>query len=120
MASISENRQPTNTVLNSRLVVCLSTCERAQEAATNAASALDGVKADMQRRVGALEEELRDNKSNRDADLQIIEKALTIAHSNQEKVCAYLGILQLKQTLTALSTYGLKRPTPPPKSNSLR
>lgn len=41
----------------------------------------------MQRRVGALEEELRDCKSNRDSDLQIIEKALTIAHGNQEKVC---------------------------------
>ena len=60
--------------------------------ATDAASALDGVKADMQRRVGALEEERRDNKANRDSDLQIIEKALTIAHSNQEEVLCLIHI----------------------------
>jgi hypothetical protein len=45
------------------------------------------VKADMQRRLAALEDDLRDAKSNRESDLQIIEKALTIAHGNQEKVC---------------------------------
>lgn len=67
---------------------CWKNCERIQEAASNAATELDGVRTDMQRRLGALEEDLRDNKSNRDSDLQIIEKALTIAHSNQEKVCS--------------------------------
>lgn len=57
-----------------------------QDAATNAETALDLAKSDMQRRMAALEDETRENKANRDTDLQIIEKALTIAHSNQEKV----------------------------------
>jgi hypothetical protein len=80
-----------------------SKVEHFQEAAMDAATALDMAKADMQWRLAALEEDLRDTKANRDSDLQIIEKALTIAHGNQEKVCVRLTVIRTCCLLTPVS-----------------
>jgi hypothetical protein len=56
-----------------------------------AMAGVEEIREEMRRRFSAMDQDVREGKANRESDLQIIEKALMIAHTNQEKVLSLAG-----------------------------
>eukprot|EP00892_Ulva_mutabilis_P003581 jgi/Ulvmu1/1595/UM111_0023.1 len=59
--------------------------EDLEEAVSKASGNLEKVRSDMLRKLRTLEEDLAEAKKSRESDLEIIERALVVAHTNHEK-----------------------------------
>jgi hypothetical protein len=57
-----------------------------QDSVNSVTVSLGTLKAEQETAIAALRSDIENNKAARDADLEIIERALTVAHENHESV----------------------------------